>query len=160
LSTLDVAERRAWKRDALLDEHRTLSSFVEREVASTAVLRAWAATAWAAAVIALGATDAQPTTLLLVVGGLVAVFWVIDFFFSFYGVVYKMRRLQVRDWIDRLPAAGAEEFDGWKSPENPFLALAPGEKARARRDTLVSPAVQGPYLLLVLATLALFVVSG
>lgn len=155
LSKLDTEQRRAWKRDALFDEHRTLSSFVEREIVATATLRAWAATAWAAAVIALGSTGASLTTFFFVTATLLGVFWLVDFFFSYYGVVYKMRRLQVREWIDQLPTADDESFDAWKSPENPFMALSGAEKKRAMRDTLVSPAVQGAHLLLITATLAL-----
>ncbi|MFT4571745.1 MAG: hypothetical protein ACI8TX_001766 [Hyphomicrobiaceae bacterium] len=158
MSILETGERRAWKRDALFDEHRTISSFVEREVAATAVLRAWCATAWAAAVIALGTTGASVLTFFVVTLTVVAVFWLVDFFFSFYGVVYKMRRLQVRDWIDRLPIADIEEIDRWKSPENPFLAITRAQKKRAMRDTITSPAVQGAYALLVAATLILLFV--
>lgn len=144
----------------MFDEHRTLSSFVEQEIVSTSRLRAWAATAWAGAAIALAWTDASAITSALVTIPLLGVFWLIDFFYSYYGVVYKMRRLQIREYIDRLPDSDASEFDTWKTPENPFTALTGAEKKKAVRDTIVSPAVQGAYALLGGATLLFLFTRG
>ncbi len=146
---------RDFKIEALFDEHQSLSSFVEKEIVVTSILRGWAACSWALVFAALLAVGSSVATTALVIFPMLASFWLVDLFFSYYGVVYKMRRLRVRDWIDHALTAATEDMKAWKTPANPFDALARADKIQALRDTVTSPAVQGVYVILDLATLAL-----
>jgi hypothetical protein len=146
---------RDYKIEALFDEHQSLSSFVEKEIVVTSILRGWVAFAWAVTFAALFAAGTSTVTNALVIFPLTMSFWLVDIFFSYYGVVYKMRRLRIRDWIDHVHSASADEMKTWKTPANPFDALGRTEKVQALRDTLTSPAVQGVYVILDVATLAL-----
>lgn len=148
---------REFKIEALFDEHQSLSSFVEKEIIVTSVLKGWAATAWALTFVALIAAGAGTLTKVLVVFPMLISFWLVDLFFSYYGVIYKMRRLRVREWIDQAPTACTEEMSGWKTPANPFDGLSRSDKIQALRDTATSPAAQGVYVILDLATIALLI---
>jgi hypothetical protein len=142
-----------YKKDCLLAEHAGLSAFVEQEVVATSILRGLAAASW---VVAMTTTitaggGIRPGAALAILAALAAI-WVADLWFSYVGVVYKMRRLEVRNLIDRLPAASTDEVAGWKSPVNPFETVGGAGKKQALRDALTSPAGAAVYVLLLLAT--------
>jgi len=155
MSNMDMQALRSFKIETLLDEHRTLSSFVEREVVTTSLLRCWCVSAWALSVIALLATHTSTLIAFIVIKALVASFWIVDFFLSYYGVIYKMRRLKVRAWINQAADAPEEELETWITPANPFDGLGRSDKIGAVRATLTSPAVQGVYVVIIVATLIL-----
>jgi hypothetical protein len=137
---------REFKKECLLDEHRSLSSFVEKEIVMTTVAKLVAVATW------LVAAAGQPVAFALV--GVLAL-WSVDVLYAYYGDIYKRRRLTVRAWLEALPGATETELASWKSPANPFDGLSRGEKIGAMRGTITSPAVSGVYVLLLLATVVL-----
>ncbi len=149
-------ELRDYKRECLLDEHQTLSSFVEKEIVSTAAVRSCCVAAWLIGLGLLLAADAAPIVPPLALLVAVAGFWLIDFFYSYVGVIYKMRRLRVREWLHLLPDAAEEEIRQWVTPANPFDGLGRSGKLTALRDTLVSPVIFSVYATLALATVVIF----
>src|SRR5262245_20510611 len=110
---------REYKRECLLDEHRSLSSFVEKEIVVTTLTKIVTTALWLVA----AATRPLPA----VVIGVIAL-WSIDVLYAYYGDVYKRRRLVVRGWIDALPRATETELESWKTPANPFDGLSRSEK--------------------------------
>ena len=135
---------REYKRECLLDEHRALSSFVEKEIVMTTITKLVAIVGW------LLATGNRP--LPAVVAAVIAL-WSVDMLYAYYGDIYKRRRLQVRAWLESLPTAGEADLSSWKTPANPFDGLARSQKISALTGTIGSPAVSGVYVLLVLLSL-------
>ena len=135
---------REFKKECLLDEHRSLSSFVEKEIVMTTVVKLVAVATW------LVAAGGRPVAATL--AGVLAL-WTVDVLYAYYGDIYKRRRLTVRGWLDALPGATETELASWKSPANPFDGLSRGDKIGAMRGTITSPAVSGVYVLLLAATL-------
>ncbi len=130
---------RDYKRECLLDEHRSLSSFVEKEIVMTTLAKLVTVLAW------LAAAGARPLPAVAVA---VIALWSIDVLYAYYGDVYKRRRLQVRLWLDALPNATDADLGGWKTPANPFDGLSRNEKIAALTGTIGSPAVSGIYVAL------------
>jgi hypothetical protein len=121
-------------------------------VIATALARTIAAGAWIVGMaLAMSAEMGAAKVLLIAFPGLWAA-WFVDVYFSYVGVVYKVRRLEVRSKIDAFPNASEEEVSGWTTPVNPFDNA---NKKSALSDALKSPWVAGPYLLLEVATIAL-----
>jgi hypothetical protein len=136
---------REYKRECLLDEHRSLSSFVEKEIVMTTLIKVAAVTAW------LGAAGSRTLPAIAVA---VLALWSVDVLYAYYGDIYKRRRLRVRAWLDELPRATEAELAAWKTPANPFDGLSRSEKIAALTGTIGSPAVSGVYVaLMVVAVL-------
>jgi hypothetical protein len=137
---------REYKRECLLDEHRSLSSFVEKEIVMTTATKLVAVVAWLGA----AGTRALPAVAVAVIA-----LWSIDVLYAYYGDVYKRRRLQVRAWLDALPTASEPDLASWKTPANPFDGLSRSEKIAAMTGTVGSPAVSAVYAALLLVGVAL-----
>lgn len=137
---------REYKRECLLDEHRSLSSFVEKEITMTTLTKLVAVAAW------LGASGTRPLPAVAVA---VLALWSVDVLYAYYGDVYKRRRLQVRAWLDTLPRATEADLASWKTPANPFDGLSRNEKIAALTGTIGSPAVSGVYVALLLLAVVL-----
>jgi len=136
---------REYKRECLLDEHRSLSSFVEKEITMTTLTKLVAVAAW------LGAAGTRSLPAIAVA---VLALWSVDVLYAYYGDIYKRRRLRVRAWLDELPRATEAELASWKTPANPFDGLSRNEKIAALTGTIGSPAVSGVYVaLMVVAVL-------
>jgi hypothetical protein len=130
-------------------EHRSLSSFVEKEIVMTTLIKVVTVVAW------LMAFGTRP--LLAIEVGVIAL-WSVDVLYAYYGDVYKRRRLQLRAWLGSLPGATGSELAGWKTPANPFDGLSRSEKVSALTGTIASPAVSGVYVALAALTLVLTLV--
>lgn len=139
---------RDYKRECLLDEHGSLSSFVEKEIVMTTVIKVVAIAAW------LGAAATRPLPAVTIA---VLALWGVDVLYAYYGDVYKRRRLRVREWLEALPRATESELESWKTPANPFDGLSRSEKISALTGTVGSPAVSAVYVLLLLAAILLAV---
>lgn len=137
---------REYKRECLLDEHRSLSSFVEKEIVMTTVTKLVAVLAWLGA----AGTRALPAVAVAVIA-----LWSVDVLYAYYGDIYKRRRLQVRAWLEALPTASESEIASWKTPANPFDGLGRNEKIAAMTGTIGSPAVSGVYLVLLAVAVVL-----
>lgn len=137
---------REYKRECLLDEHRSLSSFVEKEIVMTTAIKVVASAAW------LAAAAVRPLPAIAVA---VLALWSVDVLYAYYGDVYKRRRLKVRGWLEALPRATESELESWKTPANPFDGLSRSEKISALTGTIGSPAVSGVYIALLLAAVAI-----
>ena len=137
---------REYKRECLLDEHRALSSFVEKEIVMTTLTKLVAIVAWLAA----SGSRAVPAVAVSVIA-----LWSVDVLYAYYGDVYKRRRLQVRSWLAALPGATETELAAWKTPANPFDGLSRSEKIAALTGTIGSPAVSGMYVALLVAAVTL-----
>lgn len=136
---------REYKRECLLDEHRSLSSFVEKEITMTTLTKLVAVAAW------LGAAGTRSLPAIAVA---VLALWSVDVLYAYYGDIYKRRRLRVRAWLDELPRSTEAELASWKTPANPFDGLSRNEKIAALTGTIGSPAVSGVYVaLMVVAVL-------
>ena len=148
---------RDYKRECLLDEHRALSSFVEKEIVTTTVTKLVGIACWLAGVVAAGVADAGARVLPAVAVAVLA-FWSVDVLYAYYGDIYKRRRLKVRGWLEALPKASESDLASWKTPANPFDGLSRAEKMSAMTGTLSSPAVSGVYgaLLVLVLLLAAF----
>ena len=145
---------KSFKRECLFHEHDILSRFVEQEVIATALARTIAAGAWVVGMaLAMSAELTAVEVLLIAFPGLWAA-WIVDVYFSYVGVIYKVRRLGVRSMLDALPTASDQEVAAWATPINPFDG---GNKKSALADALKSPWVVAPYLLLEISTIALLV---
>jgi len=144
---MNVDQLRDYKRECLLEEHRSLSSFVEKEIVMTTVTKLVTIAAWLAAI--------QVHRLPALVA--VIALWSVDVLYAYYGDIYKRRRHHIRAWLDALPRAGEAELGSWKTPANPFDGLSRDEKVSALIGTLASPAVSGVYIALVLISAALAV---
>jgi hypothetical protein len=136
---------REFKKECLLDEHRSLSSFVEKEIVMTTVIKVVTVATWLVA-------GGRPLPAVVVA---ILALWSADVLYAYYGDIYKRRRLTIRAWLEALPGATETELASWKSPANPFDGLSRGDKVGAMRGTLTSPAVSAVYVVLLLATFAL-----
>jgi hypothetical protein len=136
---------REFKKECLLDEHRSLSSFVEKEIVMTTVIKVVTVATWLVA-------GGRPLPAVVVA---ILALWSADVLYAYYGDIYKRRRLTIRAWLEALPGATETELASWKSPANPFDGLSRGDKIGAMRGTVTSPAVSAVYVVLILATLAL-----
>ncbi|MBI5505465.1 MAG: hypothetical protein HY899_11735 [Deltaproteobacteria bacterium] len=154
MSTDSTETSRDYKKECLLDEHRSLSSFVEKEIVMTTVAKLVCITAWLLGVIAAGVTS-QRAAVLPAVAIAVVSFWSVDALYAYYGVIYKMRRLRVREWLALLPTAATGDLAAWRTPANPFDGLSRQDKVGAMTSTLASPAVSGVYALLLVIVLML-----
>jgi hypothetical protein len=132
---------RDYKKECLLDEHRSLSSFVEKEIMMTTLTKLVTVVAWVAASGGLMAPVVAVIAL-----------WSVDVLYAYYGDVYKRRRLKVRLWLDALPTATEADLASWKTPANPFDGLSRGEKISALTGTVTSPAVSGVYVALIVVS--------
>lgn len=139
MSGMTTDQLRDYKRECLLDEHRSLSSFVEKEIVVTTLTKIVTVAAWLAA--------AGSRSLPAVVVAVIAL-WSIDVLYAYYGDVYKRRRLRVRGWLEALPNASENDLSAWKTPANPFDGLSRNEKISALTGTIASPAVSGVYVAL------------
>ena len=148
---------RDFKRECILAEHENLSRVVETELLATALVRGLALSSWLIAAVVISAYELSIITILMTIGPAALGLWLVDVYFSYVGVVYKMRRKQLREWIDGLPGADEATLKSWKAPVNPFDVLVGGQKKKALRDALVSPAVWLPYAFIDLGTLLLIV---
>ncbi|MEE8312334.1 MAG: hypothetical protein V3R77_08755, partial [Candidatus Binatia bacterium] len=146
---------RDFKRECILAEHENLSRVVETELLATTLVRALALSSWLVAMTVAVAYELSIVAILFTVVPAAIGLWLVDVYFSYVGVIYKVRRKQLREWIDQLPAADEATLKGWKSPVNPFDVLAGGQKKQALRDAFVSPAVWLPYAFIDLGTLLL-----
>lgn len=143
---------RQFKQACLLAEHDSLSRYVEMELVAVALLRGLAAVAWATLVAAgFGREASEAAAGCLALVALVTL-WLADVYVSYVGVIYKVRRLKIRQWLDGFPAASDKALNEVRTPANPFDGLARSEKIGALRDALTSPAVFLVYGLLGLAT--------
>lgn len=143
------------KRECLLTEHENISRVVETELLATTIVRALTLASWLIAMTIAVAHDLSVLAILILVVPTALGLWVVDVYFSYVGVIYKMRRKQLREWIDALPGADLSTLAGWKSPVNPFDVIVGDQKRQALRDALVSPAVWLPYAFIDLGTLLL-----
>jgi len=151
-----VEDVKKYKQDCLFDEHRTLSAFVEQEVIATVLCRALAAAAWIIGMMTAAGNGVAPLAIAAIVfPGLLAL-WLVDVYFSYVGVVYKVRRLKVRRLLSEFPKASVDTVAGWATPINPFDGAAKGS---ALRDALLSPWVLAPYAVLELATVVYVIVT-
>lgn len=148
---------REFKRECLLAEHESLSGVVEKELLATTIVRALALSSWLVAMTVAVAYELSILTIVITVGAAAGGMWLVDVYFSYVGVVYKIRRKQLREWIDALPGADETTLQGWTTPVNPFEVVVGDEKKQALRDALVSPAVWLPYAFIDLGTLLLIV---
>ena len=146
-----------YKQACLLEEHSTLSGFVEQEVIATVMCRALAAAAWVIAMMVGAGNGLGPLAIAMIVFPGLLSLWIVDVYFSYVGVIYKVRRLKVRQMLADLPTASADTVAGWATPINPFDGAA---KAGALRDALTSPWVLVSYAVLELATLAYLVIGA
>lgn len=137
---------REYRRECLLDEHRSLSSFVEKEIVVTTLAKMVAVVSWLAGI------GSRPTAASLVA---VLVLWWVDVNYAYIGDVYKRRRLQVRAWLEALPKATDQEMAAWKTPANPFDALNRSAKISVLVGTIASPNVSTVYAVLALASVVL-----
>lgn len=153
-STESLKELRDYKKECLLDEHRALSSFVEKEIVMTTVAKLLCIATWLLAVVASG-VSARWAAVVPAIAIAVLSFWSVDALYAYYGVIYKMRRLRVREWLEALPRASGAELASWKTPANPFDGLSRNDKMGAMTSTLSSPAVSGVYAVLLLIVLGL-----
>jgi hypothetical protein len=151
-----VEDVKKYKQECLFDEHRTLSAFVEQEVIATVLCRALAAAAWIVGMMTAAGNGLAPLAIAVIVfPGLLAL-WLVDVYFSYVGVIYKVRRLKVRQMLAELPAASDATVAGWATPINPFDGAAKGS---ALRDALLSPWILAPYAVLELATIAYLILT-
>lgn len=148
---MNADQLRDYKRECLLDEHRSLSSFVEKEIVMTTVTKLVAVACW------LAGSGARPLPAVAVA---VLALWSVDVLYAYYGDVYKRRRLQVRAWLEALPRAAEADLASWKTPANPFDGLSRNEKISAMTGTIGSPAVSGLYLALLAMTVVLGALRG
>ena len=146
-----------YKQDCLLDEHRTLSAFVEQEVIATVMCRALAAAAWIIAMMAGAGNGLSPLVIAIIIFPGLLSLWIVDVYFSYVGVIYKVRRLKVRQMLAELPTASSDTVAGWATPINPFDGAA---KGGALRDALTSPWVLVSYAVLEVATLLYLVIGA
>ena len=137
---------REYKRECLLDEHRSLSSFVEKEIVMTTLTKLVAIVVWLWA----SGVRALPAIAIAIVA-----LWSVDVLYAYYGDVYKRRRLQLRLWLAALPAASEADLSSWRTPANPFDGLSRNEKISALTGTIASPAVSGVYVVLLVMSLLL-----
>src|SRR5262245_1666135 len=98
---MNQEELRDYKRDCLLDEHRSLSSFVEKEIVMTTLTKLVTIVAW------LFSSQTHRLPALVAVMAL----WSVDVLYAYYGDIYKRRRLRVREWLEDLPRANTAELD-------------------------------------------------
>ncbi len=140
---------RQLKQACLLAEHDALSRYVEQELVAVALLRGLAAVAWA--IVVSGGASHGLSQAAAALAPLVAL-WLADVYISYVGVIYKVRRLKVRQWIQELPGASEKTLADWRTPANPFDCLGRVEKIAALRDALTSPAVVLVYAVLGSAT--------
>jgi|GEM_PF-2332696 len=153
--TTDPADAsRDYKKECLLDEHRSLSSFVEKEIVMTTVTKLVCITTWLIGTVAAGVSGRGAAVLPAVAIAVVS-FWTVDMIYAYYGVIYKTRRLRVREWLALLPTAALADVASWKTPANPFDGLSRQDKIAAITETLSSPAVSGVYAVLLVLVLAL-----
>jgi len=146
---------RDFKRECILAEHENLSRVVEKEMLATTLVRGLALSSWLLAAVVVSAYELSIVTILITIGPAALGLWLVDVYFSYVGVIYKMRRKQLREWIDDLPGADETTLKSWKSPVNPFDVIVGGERKQALRDALFSPAVFLPYAFIDLGTLLL-----
>jgi hypothetical protein len=147
-----------FKQACLLEEHAGLSGFVEQEMVATALTRALAVAAWLVGTAVAVAGEAGTLAIVVIVFPAIFSFWVTDVWFSYVGVVYKMRRLEVRRLLAEMPAAAPQAVAEYTTPTNPFDGVVREDKMQALRDALLSPAVFLPYVVLELATVLLLLV--
>jgi len=147
-----MSDLKDYKRECLLLEHESLSRVVDQELFATALIRSLTLASWLIAMTAAAAYEVSILVILITVGAAGTGAWLTDVYFSYVGVVYKMRRKNVRELIDGLPDADDATLRECKTPVNPFESLAGGEKKQALRDALVSPWVILPYACLDLGT--------
>ena len=140
---------RQLKQACLLAEHDALSRYVEQELVAVALLRGLAAVAWS---IAMSSGASHGSSQAVAALAPLAALWLADVFFTYVGVIYKARRLKVRQWIEELPSASEKTLAAWCTPANPFDGLTRAEKIAALRDALTSPAVVLVYAVLASAT--------
>ncbi len=146
-----------FKRECILAEHENLSRVVEKELLATAVLRAAALAAYMVAAAVAIAQDFSVMAILITIVPASLGLWLADVWLSYVGVIYKMRRKQLRGWIAGMPAADDATIESWKSPVNPFDVIVGPEKKQALRDAIVSPAGFLPYALIDAGTLLLII---
>jgi len=149
-----VDDIKQFKQACLLEEHACLSGFVEQEVVATALTRALAAAAWSIGLVLAVAGDVGVFPVVLIVFPAILSFWLTDVYFSYVGVIYKMRRLEVRKLLAGFAAASPQAVAEYATPINPFDGIARDGKVQALRDAVLSPAVFLPYVILELATVA------
>ncbi|HYC56371.1 MAG TPA: hypothetical protein VEL28_15670 [Candidatus Binatia bacterium] len=147
-----TTDLRDYKKECLLDEHRSLSTFVEKEIVMTTVAKLVCIVAWLVGVL-VAARSGDGGDVLPPVAIAVVAFWSVDVLYAYYGLIYKMRRLRVREWLELLPRANDTELVSCRTPANPFDGLSRDEKIGALTSTLASPAVSGLYLALLLLLL-------
>lgn len=151
---MTMDQLREYKKECLLDEHRSLSSFVEKEIVVTTITKLVCITTWLAGVATAGASGSKASVLPAVAIAVLA-FWSVDVLYAYYGDIYKRRRLRVRAWLESLPGATEAELSSWKTPANPFDGLSRNDKMGAMTGTLTSPAVTGVYAALLVLVLLL-----
>lgn len=142
----------ARKYECLLHEHDVLSRYVEQEVVATALARTTAAAAWVIGMAVAAAADLSAWQIVLLAFPALGAAWFVDVYFSYVGVVYKVRRFEVRRMLAEVFAADEPDVAGWRTPVNPF---DDADKKSAFIDALKSPWVLLPYLVLEAATLCL-----
>jgi len=145
---------REYKLECLLDEHRSLSSFIEKEILMTTVTKIVCIVAWLAGVAAAGISGSSGLVMPAVAIAVIAL-WSVDVLYAYIGDIYKRRRLRVRAWLEELPRASDAEVASWKTPANPFDGVSRSEKMAALSGTLTSPMVTPVYAALLLLVLAL-----
>jgi len=147
------------KQACLLAEHGGLSAYVEQEVVATALARSLACASWLIAMFTAFSAGLDWYVVLVAVLVTTGALWLLDVYVSYVGVVYKMRRLKVRAWLDEWPQASDELVAGWTTPANPFDGLSRSDKMSALKDALTSPAVFVVYAVLEVGTVVLLVVA-
>ena len=146
------------KQACLLEEHTGLSGYVQQEMVATALTRALAVTAWLVGTTVAVAGGVGTVPIVVIVFPAILSFWITDLWFSYVGVIYKMRRLDVRKLLAEMPAAAPQAVADYATPVNPFDGVTREGKTQALRDAVLSPAVFLPYVILEVATVFLLLV--
>jgi hypothetical protein len=145
----------AHKRECLLEEYKALSSELQAEGNISMSIKNWCITVW---VISFGLAYQSKVSPLLGASAIIVTilaFWLINVFYSYYGVIRRKRFNQVCSWLNQLPSTDVEQLQQWQTPANPFEGIPTRVKLKTVLRSALSPAISTVYLSLIIVTIAL-----
>jgi len=148
----------AHKRECLLEEYKALSSELQSESNISMSIKNWCITVW---VISFGLAYQSKVSPLLGASAIIIMilaFWLVNVFYSYYGVIRRKRFNQVCTWLNQLPFADVEKLQQWQTPANPFEGIPTRVKLKTVLRAALSPAISTVYLSLIVVTTALSLV--
>jgi len=145
------------KRECLLEEYKALNSELQFDSNISMSIKNWCITVWLISFGLAYQSKINPLSGAFAIIVAIAVFWLVNIFYSYHGLIHRKRFNQVCSWLNQVSLSTAEDVSQWQTPANPFKGISTGDKIRTILKSAISPLISIIYISLIMVTCILFI---